>query len=86
MATVEVEVDIDEFETYELVSEIVRRISKRNRKGISDEQKKELKTALENEKEENVIEIKTLEDKMKMEHLENVWRKYSLADLQNLLP
>jgi len=43
MAYVEVDVDIDEFDTSDLVNEVVKRMKQENRKKLTAEQKKRIK-------------------------------------------
>jgi len=93
MAYISVDVELDEFDTDELVSEFCRRI-KRNgsRKSLSDEEKKMLKeSCLELLESLSVIPtktiaVRTLEDEMKMEHLMKVFNKYTSFDMEKLLP
>lgn len=91
MAQIEVDVDLDDFDTYELLRELKSRIRRFGRKGLTESQLKELKAdLLEANKELGIlldgIEIKTLEDKMKIEHLGRVWDKYTFYQLENQLP
>ena len=93
MATVEVEVDMSDLETYELVDEICSRfkLGKASRKALTDKQKIDLKTDLQPIFESlfgsgDLIEVKTLEDKMKYEHIASVWNKYTSSQIEKLLP
>lgn len=91
MAYVEVDIDLDEFETYEIIDELVRRFKKVGKKGFSEEQKKSL---IEDVNELNKslglfstgLLVKTLDDKMKVDHLIKVWGKYNSFDIEKMLP
>jgi hypothetical protein len=91
--SVEVDIDLDEIDTNDLVEEICRRLRRAGgRKSLSDKEKNELKEslsdlndALSNAPLEN-IEIKTLDDKMKVEHFSSVFHKYTSSQIENLLP
>ena len=65
MAYVEVDIDLSEFTTGELVEEMTRRLKSHR---------------------ESKIQINSLDDKMKLAHLESVWEKYSWAELQERIP
>ena len=81
MAYVTVDIDMDELDTDEMVDELQRRL---DRGRIPDSEKKQI---LELGSNTSVwFEIKTLEDKLKMEHLQSVFKKYSISELQKLLP
>ncbi len=56
--TVDAEVDMEDIDTSELCNELIFRLAKRNRQGISDEEKQKLKAALENEEEKKVLREK----------------------------
>lgn len=93
MAYVEVDVDIDEFDTSDLVDELVKRMKYQNtRKSLTQKQKDDLKETLSELNQVlslapvNGIEIKTLDDKIKFEHIANVFNKYSIADIESKLP
>ena len=93
MAYVQVDVDIDEFDTYELVDELCRRLKKdaSGRKKLTDKQKAELKEVMTDLTEillpqPELIEVVTLEDKMKYDHLVKVFGKYSSSQMEKALP
>ena len=93
MAYVTVEVDMADINSYELVEEVCWRLTKKNsRKSFSDEEKKQIKESFlllgESRSVFNFkhIEVKTLDDKMKYEHLFFIFNKYSVEQIQNLLP
>jgi len=80
--SVEVDIDLDEIDNDDLVKECCRRIS---RIILSDSQKKDLRDALSIMPEDG-IKIKTLEDKIKFEHLCKIFNKYTSSQIENLLP
>ncbi|WP_424493934.1 hypothetical protein [Salinimicrobium sp. GXAS 041] len=83
MATVEVEVEIDEFNTDELVSEVVSRIgSKWDR--LTDSHLKDLREAIGMER--SGFNTPSLRESMKYDHLQEVFEQYSLEEIQELLP
>jgi hypothetical protein len=93
--SVEVDIDIDlyEIDTDDLVEEICRRLkSFGSKKSLSDKEKKDIKESLSDlEDSLNIspvesIEIKTLDDKMKVEHFSSVFYKYTSSQIENLLP
>lgn len=93
MAYINVDVDIDEFDTHELVQEICRRLSKeRGRKSLTPKQKEEIKeefSALQDALNFSIdagIAIRTLDNKIKYEHLAIVFNKYTVEQIQGLLP
>ena len=92
MAYVNVDVDLDEFETYELVDEVVKRLKKAyGRKELTKEQKQELKESASDllTQLDGVIEAgypnATLEDKMKKDVILSVWNKYTSWQLEEKL-
>jgi hypothetical protein len=93
MAYINVDIDLDDINTRELVDELVSRLKRWNsRKNLLEGDKKELKE-IANEiviKFANTpiqaIEVKTLDDKMKYDHLLSVWDKYTSAYVQIVLP
>jgi hypothetical protein len=92
MAYVEVDIDIDEFDTSDLVDELVKRMKCQNtKKSLTQKQKDELKETLSELNKVlslapvNGIEIKTLDDKIKFEHIANVFNRYSIYQLEQLL-
>lgn len=99
MAYIEVYVNLNEFDTNELIDELICRLNNSrarlkkqvNKKDI-DKVKKVILSDFADIPEligtESVdgFELKTLDDKMKMEHIIQVWSKYSLSQIQYLLP
>jgi hypothetical protein len=91
MAYVEVDVDLGDIETYELCDELINRFKNTNRKQITDKQKEELKVAVT----ELVaklgllfggnVSISSLDDKMKIELINNIWNKYTYYQLEEKL-
>lgn len=91
--SVDVDIDLDDIDTDDLVEEICRRLKKTvGRKCLSFKEKKELKESYAELAEllsmtpSEHIEIKTLDDKMKYEHLAKVFNRYHSSDIQRLLP
>lgn len=92
MAYIEVDVDLDEFDTDDIIDELKSRMKLTGRKAVSDSKIKEIvKTAQQvlvelKREEEVVLPSNTINDKLKMEHLERVWDKYTAAQIEQLLP
>ena len=95
MAYIEVDVEMGDFEAYELAGELVKRLKKDyvlKRFKLTDKQKAELKDALHElaltlgETLEQSVPIESLDDKIKLEHLIKVWGKYNASDFENKLP
>jgi hypothetical protein len=93
MAYISVDVDLDDIDTDELCNELARRIrSTHFKKGLSAEQKKQLKQDMGQLFRElkipvdKSISINTLDERMKYEHLVIVFDKYNLSQIQTLLP
>lgn len=94
MATVttEVEFDLDEISTYELVEEIVSRIHGGCMTTLSNTQLKRLQSDFLPLAEklgfmtDSVLPIKTLWDKTKFEHLVSVWENYTPIEFEKALP
>lgn len=78
MAYIRVDVDLGEFESYDLISELLCRIE-HNR--IKQNQLSLLKDVLNLNEE---IEIKTLDDFIKMQHLTKVFSMYTTTEIENL--
>lgn len=94
MAYIEVDVDLDEFDTQDLVDEIVKRLKhdisirkKLTEKHIAalKESVTELSAALKIEN-VHVISAQSLDDVMKINHLNEVWNKYTVSDFESKLP
>jgi hypothetical protein len=83
MATKSVDVDIDlsDFDTNEILSELEDRYKS---KYITEKQKQEIYEFAE-EIVPAKIKIVSLADKMKLEHIEQCFDKYSLEEIQTLL-
>ena len=87
MPYINVDIDLDEFDLDDLIHEVLNRLRK-----ATPKQKKELKDeAIEileavDEKSDTLIEVKSLDDKIKYEHLKKVFNKYSTPQLEALIP
>ena len=85
-----VDIDLDEFETYEIASELTDRLRKFGRKGFTVKQREDLKRDLEDLLDRigvtDSLPTSTLEDQMKIEHLKKVWEKYTSYQIEELLP
>ena len=93
MPYVHVDIDLDEIDTDDLVDELTKRIeSERTTKKPSEKDRKRLKESFsEIIKAIGVspmkkLEIKTLDDKIKYEHILKVFSKYSSSDFETKLP
>ena len=93
MAYVNVDIDLDEFDTDELCNELSSRINKFGRKGLSEEQKKRLWKELEDfakELKEDIqgdspLTVSTLNDALIIELFSEAKERYSLSELQQRL-
>jgi hypothetical protein len=87
MAYIEVDVDLDCFDTDDIVDELISRLKyQKGRKSLTDKQKQEMSNEFLNLLPVKGIEIKSLEDKLKFEHFANVFHRYSISDIENRLP
>jgi hypothetical protein len=90
MAYIEVDIDLDEFDTGDLLSELLSRIGKSSKKkGLSKEELESIKEVVSEYADELGITgpIKSnVEEVLKRELLEKAFEKYSLIDLQTLIP
>lgn len=96
MPYIHVDVDLDEFDTDELITELIGRIKENSvRKGLPPEKLKTIMEAVLMDfadileltgLEYSVFPVKTLDDKMKVEHLSTVFEKYTLSHIQSVLP
>lgn len=88
--TVEVDVDLDEVDYDELINEVCRRVEKKRK--LTDPMRKLLVVAVRDLSTELGISMpisvpsSSLDDQMKVEHLNRVWDKYTSAQLEALLP
>jgi hypothetical protein len=91
MAYVEVEIDIDEFETEEIVTELIRRLKTWKTKNVpTDKQNERVLNELRDLFRRlggtgETFPQKTLEDKMKAEYLKSIWDKYTAFQLEEKL-
>ena len=92
MAYINIEIDIDDLETSDLVKELCYRLHKTSgRKSVSEKERKELRETLSEINDiigvsSDRIEIESLDDKLKYEHLTKIFNKYSLLEIQTKLP
>lgn len=91
--SVDVDIDLDDIDTDDLVEECCRRLRKAGRRNsLTDKEKKDLKESFTELWEALLmipvdnIEVKTLDDKIKYEHLSKVFNKYNSSDIERLLP
>lgn len=90
MAYIEIDVDLSEFNDDEVIDELKYRIVQTH---YPDEDIKELlETIKDNKRYSKLFEdidslpIKTLDDKLKLEHLLKIWNDYTADEIENLLP
>ena len=94
MAYLNIDIDLDDIDTDDLVEEICKRIkiSKDSYKSLKDDEIKELKECYADLSkvlltgEFKGIRIESLDDTMKHEYLAKVFSKYSLREIEVLLP
>lgn len=90
MAYVSVDVDLDDIDFDDLVNELCERLNRSKR--INPKQKKELIEACTeilaslDQDTDTLIEVKSLDDKIKYEHLKKVFNKYSTSQFETLTP
>lgn len=90
MATVEVEVDLDDFDTYDLVEEVINRIGSSGKRKVDDEQMELIMEEIKIYRKpsgvvDNCLPIETVDDQIKMEFLQSVWNKYTSVELEAAL-
>lgn len=91
MAYVNVDVDLDEFETAELCRTLTSRLKSFGRKKLTPDDKKELRDAIQPLVFElkmggiEGIEIRSIADQMKSEVLVENWNKFSISDIDKML-
>lgn len=90
---VNVDVDLDDIDTDDLVDEMCRRIKQSyGKKSLSDKEKNQIRSAFAelwtaiSFNTFDKIEIKTLDDKMKYEHLSKVFGKYNSSQIEEMIP
>lgn len=91
MAYIQIDVDLDEFDTEELADELISRVGKYGEKGLSDKEKNKLANDLaplfkKITKTPEGIPCESLDDQIKLEHLKKVWGKYTSFQIEKLLP
>lgn len=90
MAYVHVDIDLDEFETHELISEIAKRSRLRKKPELTRHDKKELMSSIEQFRVDIAIsegfpEVKTVEDQLKLEIILAAWKRYNAEELEQRL-
>jgi hypothetical protein len=95
MAYINIDVDLDDIDTEDLVSELIDRIKQYKRGSwhkMSAKDRANLKDAAEdillaiNNTPTSRIPVLTLDDKIKYDHIVAVWNKFTAAQIQMLLP
>jgi hypothetical protein len=91
MAYIEVDVNLDEFDTSDLVSEVLDRLKRDGRKRLSEQEKKDVKEVFADFAKElglpqNEVIVTTLDANIKLEYLMQAFHKYSLAELEQRIP
>lgn len=92
MAYIEVDVDLDEFDTHEIVSECIARLNPKHWKKLSGKQQKEMNDLVIELCDElgitntSALPVKTLDDQIKIEHLSKVFNKYTSTQIEQMLP
>jgi len=83
MRTIEVDIDLDEFDNEELIYELnYRTLSPDDIESLSELIKDKVKVVEIN----SVLPTATLNDQLKLEHLIKVWSNYSVEQFYRLLP
>jgi hypothetical protein len=89
--SVDVDVDLDEIDTEDLVREVADRLTSSSRKNLTDIQKKLLRAAVKelnavlNNSVEGEVNCVTIEDQMKMEIIKTAFTKYTSWQLEERL-
>lgn len=83
MASITIDVDIDEFRTEDIINEFLDRWA-----GMNENQKKMVKYAISKHRIEGkfVAAGKTIADVLKEEYLDKVFEKYTLSYIESVLP
>jgi hypothetical protein len=89
--TTDVEIDLEDIDTYDLVNELISRIGRFKRQQLTGKKLEALRSDFAELAEklnlpENSLHVRTLEDKLKIEHFQEVWQKYSLTEIESRLP
>lgn len=90
MPQITVDIDMKDIDTDDLIEELSSRLNNdRNRKQIIEDKNlvKSIRDFLSYASVfTSMPEVRTIEDKMKVEHLAEVWNKYTSWQLQQMLP
>lgn len=90
MASIYVDVELDEFDTEEIMHELtyrIRSLSRYNKNPLEDikDEVRELSEVL-NIKTFKGVTVETMEDQMKIEYFAKIFEKYTLTEIENKLP
>jgi hypothetical protein len=96
MPIVEFDVYLSDFDTRDLCLELSSRITAYGKEQLTKKQREDLKASIsdypelfmdeDEDEDDSRIEIKTLDDKMKLEHFAKVFHKYTVAEIEAKLP
>ena len=86
MATVVVDIDLDDIDTDDIIQEAIDRIQLAKKFRSQEKLKKFKELIKELAESEEGFPVKTLDDELKLEHLKSVFPKYTHAQIINLLP
>lgn len=92
MPYVHVEIKMDEIDTDDLVDELLKRLrygKRKHKEGKVDELKallQECEMLFDDFTNLTGIVVRSLEDKMKCEHISQVFEKYTISHIQSVLP
>jgi hypothetical protein len=91
MAYIQVDVTLDDFDTSDLVSEVLDRLKRDSYKRLTEREKKKVKEVFTDFAKElglpqNEVLATTLDADIKMEYLMQAFHKYSLAELEQRIP
>jgi hypothetical protein len=91
MAYIQVDVTLDDFDTSDLVSEVLDRLKRDSYKRLTEREKKKVKEVFTDLAKElglpqNEVLATTVDATIKMDYLMQVFHKYSLAELEQRIP
>lgn len=85
MARFNVDIDLDEIDSDDLVEEVERRMNPKKWKSFDKNELAELRKLFKAPDETGLPNV-SLDDKMKIEHLTKVWNSYTASDFESLIP